>query len=144
MAKIAYADVTRPNGGLGVRMFRDYTKDEFDSAIANWILDAASKVKRTRNDYDTATDDALEVIKDAEKAWVYHQGYLSLASLAANLPQQASEVNLSASYQNPAKENRALAAQWLETFKELMPNAVIVLSGLSRRRSSSAVFETDF
>jgi hypothetical protein len=151
VAKITLLDVTRPNAGhpgagdLAPVMFRGvYSKADFDTAVQGWIDTAAKKVKAAKPGYDAATGDELELLKNAEKAWVYHQAYLSLASLTANLPNQASEVNLQSTFSNPAKENRALAAQWLETFKALIPDAVLPTSSLKRRSSSSSVFETDF
>jgi hypothetical protein len=151
VAKITLPDVTRPNAGhpgagdLAPIMFRNvYSKADFDTAVQGWIDTAAKKVKAAKPGYDAATGDELELLKDAEKAWVYHQAYLSLASLTANLPNQASEVNLQSTFSNPAKENRALATQWLETFKALIPDAILPPPVSNRRKSSITVAESDF
>lgn len=143
MPKIEPRDVMQSTGDLAAVMFRNYSAEDFRQAVDVFLSKAELKVRALAADYDVAVGDRLQVLVLAETAWVYHQAYSRLAAIHANLPSSANEVNLSASYTNPAKENRILAGDWLDTFNALLP-APSAVAVLTRRKSSSIEMQSEF
>lgn len=135
MAKINPSDITVAKGSLYPAMFRGYTPVQFTDSLNAFVLEAGRKTRAAASDYDTATGDRLEVLREAEKAYSYHLAFQRLAELHANLASTASEVNISASYTNNARENRILAAQYLVNWGVLL----IVPIVLTRARASSSI-----
>lgn len=141
MAKIVEADLDVPKGNLAQVMFRGYSPAQYTASLAQFVLEAGKKTQPLFSDYLTATGDRLETIKGAETAWAYHLAFTRLAALHANLAQSATEVNLSASYTNTARENRILAGNALADFERL---TATVVQKAPRGRSSSQVLEAEF
>jgi hypothetical protein len=116
MPRITTAQLRFPSGPLHPAMFRGATGDEFSAALGGYLQAAETELKKRLGEaqYTSATGGALERFNTAEKAYALYLAYTQLAVLAATLPTQASEVNVSASYSNNAGQLRALAKEQLE------------------------------
>jgi hypothetical protein len=142
MPKITPHDVVVPSGNLFQVMFRGYNPEQFTESVTAFVTEAGRKTKAVVDDYDSATGERLETLREAEKAYAYYEAFKRLAALHANLAAQASEVNLSATYTNNARENRILASSHLETWQSLL--AAPKPASAKPRRSSSQMLEPEF
>lgn len=113
------------NGGpFRMAMFRGFTKDEFEQTLAvQWATAITEASSRLSLDILTATDPQKKLIWDAAKLWATYQLLRVLSGIHAGLPTQATEVNLSASYNPSAKNLRELSDDYKEDFEAFINEA---------------------
>ena len=132
-----------PSGPLSPQMYRGATLQEFDAALTQYVSAASSKVmeKVGSSQYEDAIGTTRERYKEAELAYALHLAYTQLAVLAATLPTQANEVNVSASYSNSPSALRNLAKDQLEAFNNALVIPAVEQSDYEYSESNDAIAE---